>query len=276
MRGVFFVHSPLKAAFWGVITVALKLSTALRDFINQRGSFKDALQNGQIDIYSGAQPASADAAPTGTLLCSITNASASRTAEVLATGSITLSGAAGSVDALTVGGLAIIDAPVPFNTSLTQTALDLAQAINDARSVPDYAATASGATVTLIAPRGMGAAANGLTVAASLTTLTATEVNMSGGVTAANGLKFGSSSGGTLVKRAAQAWSGIAGASGTAGWFRFTGSVADTGVVDNAGTQIRLDGAISTSGAQLNMSSTSITAGATQTISSFPVSLPTA
>ena len=58
--------------------------------------------------------------------------------------------------------------------------------------------------------------------------------------------------------------------------FRFTGSAADSGVIDSAASQIRMDGAIATSGAQLNMSSTAVTSGATQTIASFPITLPSA
>lgn len=254
--------------------MTLRLSTALRDYINASGSAKRALHQGEIKIYTGAQPASADAAPTGTLLCTITASSASRTAEVLATGTVTLSGSAGSVTALTVNSVSIIDNAVPFNTSLTQTAADLALEINNSESVPNYSATSAGAVVTIIAPRGLGASANALVVDATCTTMTSVDVAMAGGVTAANGLKFGVSTAGVLVKLATQAWSGIAAATGTAGWFRFTGSVADSGVIDSAATELRLDGAVSTSGAQLNMSSTSITSAATQTISSFPLTLP--
>lgn len=255
--------------------MALRLSTKLRDYVNADGSIKSALQNGEIKIYSGAQPATADAAPTGTLLCTITAASAARTAEVLATGTMTLSGSAGSVDTVTVNSIGILDAAVAFNTNLTQTAADLAAAINASSSAPDYTATSSGAVVTIAAMRRTGASVNTFAVAGTLTTMTATYAALSGGVTAANGLKFGTSAAGVLSKLAAQAWSGIAAASGTAGWFRHTGSVADSGVIDSAATEMRMDGAISTSGAQLNMSSTAITSGATQTISSFPLTLPT-
>jgi hypothetical protein len=258
--------------------MTLRLSTGLRNFVNADGSIKGALQNGKIEIYTGSQPATADAAPTGTLLATITAASASRTAEVLATGSVTLAGSSGSVTALTVNSVSIIDAAVPFNTSLTQTAADLADMINNSRSAPDYTATSSGAAVTIIAARGTGASPNGFVVSPTLTTLTSTNVNMGSGVagvTAVNGLKLGTSVAGVLSKHPTQVWSGIAGATGTAGWFRFSGSVADSGALDSAATEIRMDGAISTSGAQLNMSSTSITSAATQTISSFPITLPT-
>jgi hypothetical protein len=256
--------------------MALRLSAALRNYILAGGSLKEALTGGQITIYSGAQPTSADAAPTGTALAVITAAGGAYTPEVQATGTVTLAGSAGSVDSITVGGVNILGASVPFNSTLTQTASDVAAKINASFSNPDYTATASGAVVTITANRGAGANANGLTVSGSLTTLTATYANMSGGVTAVNGLKFGTAAGGVLVKDASQTWSGVAGTTGTAGWFRFVGAVADSGVLDSSESQFRLDGAISTSGAQLNMSSTAITASATQTISSFPITLPTA
>jgi hypothetical protein len=257
--------------------MTLRLSTALRDFINADGSFKGALQGGELKIYSGSQPANADAAPTGTLLCTVTKNGGARIAEVQATGSVTLaSGAGGQVSGITVGGVEIMGKAVAFNTSLAQTAALVAAQINRNRSVPDYKATASGAVITIIAPRGMGAGANTLVVASTVTTMSANDVSMSGGVTAVNGLGFDVSTGGVLVKDDTDAWSGVAVATGTAGWYRFTGSVADSGAVDSSASQVRLDGAISTSGAQLNMSSTSITSGATQTVSSFPVTLPTA
>lgn len=256
--------------------MTLKISAAMRNFINQNGSFRDALQGGEIQIYTGVQPATAEAPPTGTLLATITSGSAARTAEVLATGTVTLNtGASGSITALTVNGVSIIDAPVPFNTSLNQTAADLATMINNSASNPEYTATSLLGVVTITAKRGTGATPNTFAVVSTATTITKTDVNMSGGVTAANGLQFGVSSAGVLPKRSSQTWSGAAVASGTAGWFRFVGSVADSGVIDTTESQMRMDGSISTSGAQLNMSSTTVVALATQTISSFPVTLPT-
>lgn len=258
--------------------MTLRLSTALRNAILNKGSVADSLTGGKIKVYSGAQPATADAAPTGTLLAVISDNSGSLTAEVQASTTITLAGSSGSVNTLTVNSVAIIDAAVAFNASLTQTAADLAAAINAKQSDPKYEATSSGAVVTLKAARGMGATANTLAVAAGTTTLTATIANtgtLAGGVTAVNGLKFGSAAAGVLSKLATQTWSGVAVATGTAGWFRFESAVADSGALDSTEVDVRLDGAISTSGAQLNMSSTSIASGATQTITSFPITLPT-
>lgn len=255
--------------------MTLRLSTRMRNFILNGGSFKQAFKGGKLKIYSGSQPASADAAPTGTLLATITDASGAHTQEVRASGTITLSGSSGSVTAVTVNTLAVLGETVAFNTSLTQTAADLAEAINEFASVPKIEASSSGAVVTLYGPLGSGAGANTWVVDSTCTTLVGTDVDMSGGVTSVNGLKFDKASAGAMDKLDSQTWSGVAANSGTAGYFRLEGPVADSGALDSTESQMRMDGAISTSGAQLNMSSTSITAAATQTITSFPITLPT-
>lgn len=48
--------------------MALNFSTGLRTYIAGTGSFKAGLTSFFIDVYSGVRPASADDAPTGTLL----------------------------------------------------------------------------------------------------------------------------------------------------------------------------------------------------------------
>ena len=53
--------------------MAIKASTGLRDMLLSTGSLADALDLGFINIYSGAAPATADDAATGTLLCVISN-----------------------------------------------------------------------------------------------------------------------------------------------------------------------------------------------------------
>ena len=162
--------------------MTLRYSQGATNYLAQHGSFKDAFNNGKLEIYTGSQPASADAAPTGTLLCTITASSGTRTAEVLSVGTVTLSsGAAGSIDTLTVDGISIIDAAVAYNTSLTQTAADLAAAINQNVSSPDYTASSSGAVVTIKAKRGSGAAPNGFVVTGTATTLSLSYGNMASG-----------------------------------------------------------------------------------------------
>lgn len=51
--------------------MTFKVSTGLRNYMLSTGSLRQALQNGKIQIYSGSEPATADDAATGTLLCTI-------------------------------------------------------------------------------------------------------------------------------------------------------------------------------------------------------------
>ncbi len=84
---------------------------------------------------------------------------------------------------------------------------------------------------------------------------------------------------GTLPKAAAEVWNGTAGASGTAGWFRFeeldTDKATTEASADSGGAlDKRLDGSIAVSGADLNMSNVSVVSGATQTVTDFNLVMP--
>jgi hypothetical protein len=235
----------------------------------------DALNGGVIEIYSGAQPTSADAAPTGTLLCTISTNAAAVTPEVLASGTLTLTGgSAGSLNTLTVNGVDILGGAVAFDATLAQTALDIAAQINRFEGAVGYSASAAGAVVTISALPGTGASPNGYVVAAGLTTLTATTANLSGGVNQAGGLRFEAASNGAVAKRVADTWSGVNAATGTAGWFRQYGSVADSKALDSAGTMIRLDGAIASSGAEMNLNNTAFVSAAVTTLATWSMSIP--
>ena len=257
--------------------MTLRYSTAARSFQAGIGSWKDCFQNGRIEIYSGAQPATADAAVTGTLLCTITNASGALTNEVLSYGLLSLdSGASGSVNTVTVNSIDILGAAVNFNGTLTQTAADVAAQINAYHSYAEYVASSSGAIITITALPGSGTNPNTLVVAATYTTIAGTPTNMAHGVAAVNGLKFGAPASAVIAKLASQVWSGVNGNTGTAAYYRMYGSVADAGGTDTNLQYYREDGAIATSGAELNMSSTSLTSAATTTISAWSRTLPTA
>jgi len=255
--------------------MTVRLSTGLRNALAKQLSIGDALRNGIIEIYSGAQPASADAAPTGTLLCTISSSSGAVTSEVVATGTVTLTGgASGSVDTVTVNSVDILGGSVPFNATLTQTAADVATKINANKSNPDYTATSSGAVVTISALPGTGTGPNTYVVSATLTTITASYANMSGGVNPANGLQFGAVASGVLSKLSTQTWSGVNAATGTAGWFRQYGSVADSHAVDSSAVAIRMDGAVGTSGSDMNLNSTAFVSAATTTLASWQITVP--
>lgn len=93
------------------------------------------------------------------------------------------------------------------------------------------------------------------------------------------GLNFGESAAlGVLAKQAGESWSGVAVATGQAGYFRFYPNDVDSHIDADGGgeTKIRFDGAIATGSAQLNMSSVQITVDGTTTIDSVAVTLPTA
>ena len=259
--------------------MALRYSTGFRNHLAAGGSFKSAFQGGRIEIYTGTQPATADAAVTGTLLCTVTNNNGAHTAEVKPSGTLTLAGASGSINTVTVDGVSILDAAVAFNTDLATTATDLAAAINASQSVPEYTASASTNVVTITAQQGLGANGNGFVVAYTATTMTATAGNLAGGVNAVNGLKFGAAGSGAVAKLATQTWEGTNGASGTAGWYRLYGPTADAGAIDSAAAMIREDGAIGTSGQQLNFTSSAVlSSGAKTTITgtSFTRTIPAA
>lgn len=51
----------------------MKLSTALRNYVLATGGWKAALAGGELRLFGGTPPATADAAITGTLLCVVKN-----------------------------------------------------------------------------------------------------------------------------------------------------------------------------------------------------------
>lgn len=66
----------------------LKTSTGLRTSMLGSQSLRDRLSLGVINIYSGVEPATADAAATGTLLCTIRNGGVGITMDVPSNGVI--------------------------------------------------------------------------------------------------------------------------------------------------------------------------------------------
>lgn len=257
--------------------MALRYSTALRDFLNEGGSLKQALSNGKLKLYTGTQPATGDAAPSGALLATITVGSGAHTAEVRAVGSFTISGTSGSVDTVTVNSIDILGGAVTNTGTAAGTATAVANAINHNPKNTMFVASSTGASgvVTLTAKPGLGAIPNTWVVTGTATTTTlGTLVDMAGGVDAVNGLRFGDSATGVMVKHPDQIWSGVGVANGTAGWFRFEAATADSGAADSSGAHIRMDGNIATSGANLNLSSTTVAIGATQSISTFSLTVP--
>lgn len=259
--------------------MTIRLSTGARNNVAGSQGFQGALNKGYIKIFSGTQPASADAAETGTLLGTVTISSGALTKETRATGSITITAAAsGSVNTITVGGLNIIPdgavSAVPADTSGTASAL--ADAINRNGIME---ATVSGAVVTLKGRPGTGVTTAAVT--GTLTTVTATYVNMGSGVTGiapVNGLVLSAPAAGVVSKPTTAVWGFNGVAAGTAGWFRFYSS--DTGdaggLISAAPYYSRMDGSVAVSGADLNLSNIAVAVGAPTTIDTFTVTAPAA
>ena len=254
--------------------MTIRLSTGARNGLAQGMGFGGMFNRGVIQIWSGSQPASADAAATGTLLATVSTSSGAVTNEVRATGTITLNtGASGSINTVTVGTFNIIpDGAVNFNTSLTQTAADLAESINRNGI---FQATSAGAVVTITPRPGAGTTYNTLAVTATLTTITAAYANMSGGVAAVNGLIFGEPVAGLIGKGTGQVWSFNGAVAGTAGWYRLVQSASDGGGLLSAAPWLpRMDGSVGTSGADLNLSNIVIAVGAPTTIDTWSFQVP--
>tara|TARA_R110002167_G_scaffold9644_13_gene44682 strand:- start:1692 stop:3413 length:1722 start_codon:yes stop_codon:yes gene_type:complete len=95
-------------------------------------------------------------------------------------GTVSLSGASGSVDMISVNGVDAMSGSVPFNTDINQTATDVASNITAYNGTPNYTATANGSVVTITSATG-GGAVNGYAITNVLTTLTSTIVNMNYG-----------------------------------------------------------------------------------------------
>lgn len=266
--------------------MALKLSTALRNALLEQGSLKGVMSNSVLKVYTGSQPTSADAAPTGTLLCTYSNSSGAITRETLGAGSLTLAGVSGSADTLTYqqlggtgGTINLMAGTVASDGTVAGTATLVATNINNNPLNIYFDATTTGASgvITFTCRPGIGASLNTGVFAGTGTTITfGTPVAVTGGVTAVNALRWGNAAAGVLTKDSTQTWSGVAVATGTAGWCRFEAAVTDGGALDSTESVKRMDGSVATSGAELNLSSTSITNTATQSIDTFSITLPTA
>lgn len=251
----------------------VRLSTGLRNSIAQGLGFAGALNGGRIEIYTGSQPTTADAAVTGSLLGTVTQNSGALTKETRATATLTVTGGSGTLTAVTVGTFNIVPdisyAPVVWLTDTTVTAALIAAAINR----NGYAeATSSGAVVTVKLRPGTGAN----TLALASTGITCTGSNFASGVSPANCLYLGDPVAGVISKPTGVIWSFAGILAGTAGWFRFYGSdTGDTGaVISGAPYYPRLDGSIASSGADLNLSNITIAVGAPNTIDSFSFQVP--
>lgn len=256
--------------------MTLKLSTGLRNAMASGVGLGGVFNRGYMKIFSGSQPANADAAETGTLLGTVTASSGSLTKETRATATMTATASTGTVTALTIAGtLPLVEqsTDITAQASTTLTAALMCEVLNRTGLVE---ASYSGAVVTVKPRPGIGDAWNGFVLAAGSLFTSGT---FASGVDAANALVWTPpvpAGSGVLAKSSTQVWSFSGAATGTAGWFRFySGDTADSGgAISGAPYYPRLDGSIGTSGSDLNLANTSITSGAPITIDQFQFTVP--
>jgi len=89
-------------------------------------------------------------------------------------------GASGSVDGITVNAIQIMSGAEVFDTDLQTTAANVANNINAFTSSPNYTAVTAG-PIVIITAETKGVGENGNAVVSTTTTLTSTDVNMTGG-----------------------------------------------------------------------------------------------
>jgi hypothetical protein len=94
-----------------------------------------------------------------------------------------LSGASGNISNITINGVSILAVTVPFDTTLAQTASDLANQINNTSATSGYSAVASGQLVTISAAA-LGTTANGYAVVVTTSSINYSAAAMGGGVNA--------------------------------------------------------------------------------------------
>ena len=121
------------------------------------------------------------------------------TPAIAATGSVELTGGgSGSVDGITVNSVEIMSGAEAFDTNLDDTATAVAANITAHTSVPNYTAEATGSVVTITADA-TGVGPNGFAVVSSTTTITTTDVNMSGGAITVSAATMNIANGNTVT-----------------------------------------------------------------------------
>jgi hypothetical protein len=255
--------------------MAIRATTKLVNKQAEGYGMKELLADFQIYVYSGTQPADGDDEPSGTNLFIITNDGGVFVDATEAIGTVTLTGVAGQVDSISLGGMAenLLGEAQVFATDLTALAVLVAAEINDNMNFLNITADNDAGVVNLYAPAWMGALADGLTVASSGSGgITATPANVAGGVTAVNGCNFDfPAADGLIGKPDADIWKGDGIVAGTAGWFRVVPAGSTT--TGDGADEVRFDGSLATSGGDMEIGSLTIVVGAVQTVLQLDITM---
>lgn len=234
--------------------------------------FAGAMQRGVIEIYSGAMPITADAAPTGTLLGRITSNGAAFVPEVPGSTVFTFSGESGSLTTLTVAGVDVLGNQAPVNMQVGDSLAAFAKQVADAINlVGIYRAAATSNTVMITTLPDTGARNNGAAVVTSVSggdlAVTLSSQTITGGVDGSGGLGWAAPSGGKVTKKGVWSFTGLA--NGTAGWFRLKSSEADTNQAN--APYPRCDGTIGVGSGEMSLTNLAVVVGAPTTVDGFEV-----
>lgn len=253
--------------------MALELSTKLRnDILNGRG-LREIFADSKVMIYSGSAPATADLAPTGTLLVTITKSSAAVSAAEVSTrqeGKIAITTmTTAQLCKITLNGTNY-ECAAGSDTEATAAAT-IAASFNRQCGLAGQPVIfgACGTADIYVISRIPGVAFT-LADNTSEGTVTVTEAAVANALSDA--IRFTTPSSGAITK-ASETWSGVAVATNTAGYFRLVNS-SDDYSNDTTFLYPRLQGNVGTSGQEMTLSNTAITTGATQTIDTATITMP--
>lgn len=257
--------------------MALSRSTGLVNFIASKGSVRQALQNCRVLIF-GVTPTADGGSGGVSPLVTLTPNAAAYSAETLPKWRFTISGSAGSVNSIKIGGVELLSAQVNYNTSLQNTAQLIVDAINNSGTQPDYTAAVTGASsdeVSIYGPVGVGSALNSLVLAVTTTTLTASLASSgaveTAGVNATAGGSWGYVASNGVISKESAPWSGVIQNNGTATYFMIV-TDNDNGL-SSSSTARRIVGKVELSGGDLDLSSISLIAGASVTVNAWNLSV---
>lgn len=190
------VRNAQDAAQFGEQLPGFTIPQALSDILKQGGAtvvvvnVVDTTQNTNTSAVSSEtftisnRSGQLDFAPFGTLTIT-DNGGGDVVAETRATGTytVTTGGNSGNAVSLSAGATALFALTLGANRTINQLAGDIADSINAGSH--GYTATHSGAVVTISAPVGTGATANGTVLSATVTgTIAGTATNFTGGINA--------------------------------------------------------------------------------------------
>ncbi len=242
--------------------MALYISTALKNqalnSVRGHGTITKSLKGGIGHVYSGTQPASADAAATGTLLGKVTASGGTYawgSYQTTDRDGVCLSSSPAAPGTITLNGITAGTLGVGYYVSIYGTGNESAKIFritgtgDDDEAVIEYIKTVTEVYVSAA---------------------TAAAVEVGYGIT--NGLMWNVAASGAITKHSGQTWQMIGIAAGTMGYVRWMGAATDDLGIST--TLPRIDMRIATSGAELDASNTTVSVGGTSTFDAVTITFP--